>query len=70
VQERRELAEGSTRGDVVQLAADLREESVVFCTHGDVVEELLGHESKKGSTWVLRIDGDDVEPLEHVPAAS
>ena len=69
VQERGELAEGSRRGDVLRLAAGLSEEPVVLCTHGDVVEALLGHESEKGSTWVVRIDGDAVEPLKHLAAA-
>jgi 8-oxo-(d)GTP phosphatase len=67
VQEREELAEGSNRDDVVRLAAGRSDKPVVFCTHGDVVEELLGRESEKGSTWLLRIDGDAVEPLEYVP---
>jgi broad specificity phosphatase PhoE len=69
VQERGELAEGSRRDDVVRLAAGFLEEPVVLCTHGDVVEALLGHEGEKGSTWLIRIEGDAVEPLEYLAAA-
>jgi phosphohistidine phosphatase SixA len=53
VEERLELAEGSTADDVLRLVRSLGGEEAVLCTHGDVVVELLGEESKKGSTWVL-----------------
>jgi phosphohistidine phosphatase SixA len=58
VEERTELAEGSTAEDVLQLVASLDGETGVLCTHGDVVYELLGEESKKGSTWVLEVAPD------------
>jgi len=32
----------------------LREDGVVLCTHGDIVEELLGRGLKKGAAVVLR----------------
>jgi 8-oxo-dGTP diphosphatase len=36
-------------------ALDLvREDGVVCCTHGDIVEEVLGHGLKKGAAVVLR----------------
>ena len=59
VEERSELAEGSGADDVLELIGSLDSETAVLCTHGDVVFELLGEESKKGSTWVLeeRPDG-------------
>jgi 8-oxo-dGTP diphosphatase len=53
VEERPELAEGSSAEDVLLLVGSLDGETAVLCTHGDVVHELLGEESKKGSTWVL-----------------
>jgi phosphohistidine phosphatase SixA len=53
VDERPELAEGSTADDVLRLVRSLDRGTAVLCTHGDVVVELLGEESKKGSTWVL-----------------
>jgi phosphohistidine phosphatase SixA len=67
VENRHELAEGSSRDEVLRLAGALPHELAVFCTHGDVVEEVLGKESKKGSTWILRVEGDAVEPLQYLP---
>jgi 8-oxo-(d)GTP phosphatase len=55
-----ELVEGSTAEDVLRLVKSLDAETVVLCTHGDVVHELLGEESKKGSTWVLEVSPDGV----------
>jgi phosphohistidine phosphatase SixA len=60
IEERDELVEGSASDDVLRLVGSLDAETAVLCTHGDVVYELLGEESKKGSTWVLDLtpDGD------------
>jgi 8-oxo-dGTP diphosphatase len=52
------LAEGAGRSALELLA----EHGVVCCTHGDVVEELLGHGLKKGAAVVLR-DGQLVSEL-------
>jgi 8-oxo-(d)GTP phosphatase len=49
------LAEGTSARDVLALVEN--GDPVVLCTHGDVIEELLGEESPKGSTWVLDVDG-------------
>jgi phosphohistidine phosphatase SixA len=58
IEERSELAEGSTAEDVLRLVRSLDGQTAVLCTHGDVVFELLGEESKKGSTWVLEVSPD------------
>jgi 8-oxo-(d)GTP phosphatase len=58
VEERPELAEGSTADDVRHLVNSLAGETAVLCTHGDVVSDVLGEESKKGSTWVLDVGAD------------
>jgi 8-oxo-(d)GTP phosphatase len=58
IEERPELAEGSAADDVLRLVESLDGETAVLCTHGDVVYELLGEESKKGSTWVLEVAPD------------
>jgi 8-oxo-dGTP diphosphatase len=58
IEERPELAEGSTAEDALRLVGSLDGQAAVLCTHGDVVYELLGEESKKGSTWVLDADED------------
>ncbi len=53
VQQDDRLAEGAG-GSALEL---LREDGVLACTHGDIVEELLGHGLKKGAAVVLR-DGE------------
>jgi phosphohistidine phosphatase SixA len=67
VEERPELAEGSTAEDVLRLVGSLDGETVVLCTHGDVVHELLGEESKKGSTWALDVTPDGLARREYLP---
>jgi 8-oxo-dGTP diphosphatase len=58
IEERDELAEGAGRSAALALANALGERTAVLCTHGDVVVDLLGEESKKGSTLVLElVDG-------------
>jgi phosphohistidine phosphatase SixA len=54
------LAEGAGRA-ALEL---LREDGAVCCTHGDVVEEILGHGLKKGAAVVLR----DGEVVQRIPA--
>ena len=69
VVERQELAEGSTVEDVLGLVSSLNGETAVLCTHGDVVGEVLGEESKKGSTWVLDVGTDGLlERRDHIAA--
>jgi phosphohistidine phosphatase SixA len=52
------LAEGAGPG-----ALDLlREDGVVCCTHGDIVEEVLGRHLKKGASVVLS-DGEVVREI-------
>jgi 8-oxo-dGTP diphosphatase len=52
------LAEGAARA-ALEL---LREDGVVLCTHGDVVQELVGRGLKKGAAVVLS-DGEVVREL-------
>lgn len=69
IEERPELAEGSTAEDVLDLVRSLDGETAVLCTHGDVVSEVLGEESKKGSTWVLEVGQDgSLERREYLAA--
>lgn len=67
VEERVELAEGASSAEVHRLVDGLSGELPVLCTHGDVVVELLGEESPKGSTWVLELANDGLERLEYLP---
>ena len=66
VEERDELAEGAGRS-ALALALGLGEGTAVLCTHGDVVVDLLGEESKKGSTWVLEVEGGRVTRRQYLP---
>jgi 8-oxo-(d)GTP phosphatase len=67
VEERAELAEGALSTEVHRLVDGLSGELPVLCTHGDVMGELLGEESPKGSTWVLEVANGDLERLEYLP---
>jgi phosphohistidine phosphatase SixA len=58
LEERSELAEGAARAEALALVAELGPAAAVLCTHGDVVAELLGRESPKGSTWILAREAD------------
>jgi phosphohistidine phosphatase SixA len=66
IEEREQLAEGSGRGDVLRLIDELGGASAVLCTHGDVVEELLGSGLKKGAAAVLESEGDRLRQVELV----
>jgi 8-oxo-dGTP diphosphatase len=57
-----ELAEGAARAETMRLLESTREPTV-FCTHGDVVENVLGRPLKKGAAMVLALDGLDVKPV-------
>jgi 8-oxo-(d)GTP phosphatase len=71
IEHRQELAEGALKEDVLALLRDVgKEDSVVLCTHGDVVEAVLGDECEKGATWVLERRGAELRPVEHLPAAA
>jgi phosphohistidine phosphatase SixA len=65
VEERDELAEGATRDVAFALITELAGHPAILCTHGDVVEELAGEESKKGSTLVL--SPDELKRLDYLP---
>ena len=67
VEERSELAEGASADEVHSLASMLADEVAVLCTHGDVVAEVLGEESEKASTWVLRLDANVLAPIDYFP---
>jgi phosphohistidine phosphatase SixA len=66
---RDELAEGSPVSDVLALIAghDDEQGDMVLCTHGDVIEEMVGRgrPAEKGSVWVLDPE-HDLEPRRYV----
>jgi phosphohistidine phosphatase SixA len=59
---RDELAEGTPISDVMALIAghDDAQGDMVLCTHGDVIEEMVGQgrPTEKGSVWVLDPEHD------------
>jgi broad specificity phosphatase PhoE len=67
VEHRLELAEGASPEDVQALLRDAGSGPVVLCTHGDVIEALLGRESEKGSTWALEGRDGRLTPVEYFP---
>jgi phosphohistidine phosphatase SixA len=60
------LAEGAGSDGARELLAGCAD--CVACTHGDVVEELIGRALKKGAGAVVQVRGDDVCMLEKIKA--
>lgn len=71
LEERAELAEGATAGEVVSLLAELEGAVPALCTHRDVIEALLGPQRacKKSAVWVLEVCGGDVRAERYLPPA-
>ena len=67
IEDRDELAEGAGEDQALALAEEIGPATAVLCTHGDVVVDLLGEESEKGSTWVLEISDGRVNRREYLP---
>ena len=73
------LVEGSHPHRIVGLIAELQEEAVVLCSHGDVIADLVGHlfaegvpmdgprEWDEGSVWELRTIGGRVVSGRYIP---
>ena len=57
-----ELDDRLKEGEGASAATLLREDGVVLCTHGDIIEALLGRGLKKGAAVVLK-DGEVVREL-------
>jgi phosphohistidine phosphatase SixA len=70
VEQRPELAEGSSGQPLADLVAMLREDhtACVVCTHGDVACELVGRDRPcaKGSVWVMEWKGEEAEPTRYL----
>ena len=70
VEKRPELAEGAGASAPSALAEELADRNAVLCTHGDVVEDLLGESMKKGAACVLERTQNGLEPVEYLPPAA
>jgi len=67
VEERSELAEGSSPDTVGALVEGSADDTAVMCTHGDVIQNLIGEEPPKGSTWVLERSDQGLIPRRYFP---
>lgn len=70
VEERPELAEGAGPSAASALAEEMAGWNAVLCTHGDVVEDLLGKPMKKGAAYVLERRQKGLEPVDYLPPAA
>ncbi len=73
------LAEGTPPEKVIALLSSVADRPTVLCTHGDVVEHVLGYlvgegviqggglKLKKGSTWILDTEGRRVVRARYLP---
>lgn len=68
VEPRESLAEGATRAAAVGLARELDGHGAVLCSHGDVLERLLGSQGEKGSTRIADLRGDELLVVAELPA--
>jgi 8-oxo-dGTP diphosphatase len=71
LEEREELREGASAEHVLALLEELGDSVPALSTHGDVIADLIGWDKKckKGSIWVLELDGRDVRPETYLPPA-
>lgn len=67
-----ELAEGAGAEEVRGLMESLSGELAVLCTHGDIVEEVLGPGvlNKKGGVWVFKNKDGRLEPAGYLAPPS
>jgi phosphohistidine phosphatase SixA len=71
IEQRHELAEGATADEAFALLDELAGSVPALCTHGDVIEALLGdRECKKGGAWVVEADGGRVRPERYMPPSA
>jgi 8-oxo-dGTP diphosphatase len=63
------LAEGGSAEDARALLDRLGPGPLVLCTHGDVMEALVGEDAprKKGATWLLAREGDAIRQVRYWP---
>jgi hypothetical protein len=63
------LAEGASAEAALALLERLGPGPLVLCTHGDVMEALVGEEAprRKGATWLLAREGSTVRQVRYWP---
>jgi 8-oxo-dGTP diphosphatase len=70
IEEVEELAEGAGPEEVQKLVDKLNGELSVLCTHGDVIERIIGPDrlNQKGGVWVLESYQGGLRPVRYLPA--
>jgi 8-oxo-dGTP diphosphatase len=66
VEEVDELAEGATEDDVLALVGSLANECVALCTHGDVIDEIVGESLPKASVELLELEDGCLRRVRHL----
>jgi len=66
IEERRELEEGASLEETLELLRELGDDAVL-CTHGDVLVNLFGEAGQKGSTRVAELRKGEPAVLEYLP---
>jgi len=71
IETRKELAEGASADQLLVLLDELEGSVPALSTHGDVIADLIGWDQKckKGSIWVLAVEGRNVRPERYLPPA-
>ena len=69
VREAKELSEGASAADVARLVSTLNGELAVLCSHGDVIERIVGEDApnRKGGYWIVNSTDGGVAPSRYVP---
>lgn len=64
-----QLAEGATMDEVEGLIEGLEGGLAVLCTHGDVVEEIVGPDApnRKGGFWLIKKGDEGIVPMRYLP---
>ncbi|CAN5827455.1 8-oxo-(d)GTP phosphatase [soil metagenome] len=64
-----QLAEGATIEEIEGLIDGLDGGLAVLCTHGDVMEQIVGTEApnRKGGFWLVRRADNGLQPMRYVP---
>lgn len=70
VEPRPQLEEGRGRADVAELLDSAAGAPALLCTHGDVVEAILGSEGPKSGAWALERSSTSFSVVEEIPPAA
>lgn len=75
------LAEGAPLAEALRLLEKVGDRTVVLCTHGDVLGDVIGHAARhgvrldgegyeKGCTWELELEAGAIVSARYLPAPS